>query len=171
MSGKIVKADGSTPYDPNQPKDAKVATGRPQAIFYVQSPDGATAMRAPLNDSKTLTFQPPGGPQTIDVASEKGAAMLVVNVTFSGAAGPLPAVGNATVTLKDAGGNVTKTQAVSFQPNQPANASIVLMGKDITGAYKLVVDGTGAFSAKVDTLVAYDDHPFLVVTWDNPQLS
>jgi hypothetical protein len=164
--GKITKADGTSPYDPNAPKDAKVATGKPQAIFYIQSPDGPTAVRSPLNDSKTLTFQGPPSTQTVAIPSEKGAALLVVNFTFTGGNGPLPPVGNATVTLRDANGNATKQQTFAFTPNAPTTGTIQLASNQITGAYNLTVDGTGAFNVKVDTLLTYDDHPFLVVTWD-----
>lgn len=171
LDGKIVKADGTTPYDPAKPDDAKLNMGKTQALFFIQSPDGPLSMRGPINDSKTLAFQGPQNVQTIDIPAEKGAASVTINITFQGTAPAPIGVGKATVTLKDAGGNATKTQDVTIAPNSPSVVTLVLQAKDIKGAYKLSIDGTGAFSAKVDTLVQYDDHPFLVVTWDEPALS
>ncbi|MFA5861454.1 MAG: hypothetical protein WDA16_07135 [Candidatus Thermoplasmatota archaeon] len=169
--GKIVKADGTTPYDPLKSDDAKLTTGKTQAMFYIQSPDGPLSMRGPINDSKTLTFQGPQNVQTVDIPAEKGAASVTINVSFEGATPAPIGIGKATVTLKDAGGNTTKTQDVTIAPQQPSLVTFVLEAKDIKGAYKLSIDGTGAFNAKVDTLVQYDDHPFLVITWDEPALS
>jgi hypothetical protein len=165
--GKIVKADGTTPYDINSPADAKVTVGKPQAMFYIQSPDGPLAMRSPVNDSKTLSFQGPTSTQTIDIAAEQGAASLTVNITFAGASPAPVGVGNASIQLLDAGGNVTKQASATITPQGAAPVSFQLTSKEITGAYKLAVTGTGAFSVTVDSLIEYDDHPFLVVTWND----
>jgi hypothetical protein len=169
--GKILSAAGTAPYDPAKPGDAKVARGDPQVMMYVKSPDGETAMRAPLNVTKDLAFAGPPSSQSVDIASEKGAESLVVNVAITGAAGPVPGVGNATITLRDAGGNATKKADLTLLPNAPASATFTLSEKEITGAYKLVIDGAGAFNAKVEAVVVFDDHPFLVITWDDVTVS
>jgi hypothetical protein len=143
-----------------------VTMGDPQAFFFVKSPDGETAVRAPLNGTKTLTFTGPEAKQSVDLATEKGAAGLLVNVTILGAAGPAPGLGTAKIVLRDAGGNATKTADLTLTPNNPATASFMLTEKEITGAYKVEITGAGAFNAKVDYLAEFDDHPFLVITWD-----
>lgn len=170
--GKITNAAGTASYDPTKPTDARVAKGDPQAIFYFQDPAGANASRAPVNDSKTINIQGPNATGSIDIPTAKGAASLVVNVTITsaGPAGtPAPiAVGTATVTLKDANGNATKTATIQpITPNAPGTAHFELTANDITGPFKLQIDGSGAFTAKVDYVIAFADHPFVVVTWDD----
>lgn len=168
--GKVLNAAGSAPYSPGAPTDAKVTMGDPQAMFYIKSPDGETARRGPLNESKTLTFQGPEGTQKVDIPAEKGAETLVVNVTFSGGQAPV-GVGQAKVRLKDAAGNATKSQDLNILPNQPATIAWDIPAAEITGPFALEIVGQGAFTAKVDYAVTFDDHPFIVVTWDEVALS
>ena len=169
---KITNAAGTANYDPAKPTDARVAKGDPQAIFYVQDPAGANATRAPVNASKAVSISPSAPSASVDVPTAKGAATLSVNVTITsaGPAGtPAPiAVGNATVTLKDASGNATKSQNImTITPNAPGSAHFDLTANDITGPFKVQIDGNGAFNAQVDYVITFADHPFIVVTWDD----
>lgn len=169
LDDKISNAAGTAPYDPAKPIDARVAKGDPQAIFYFQDPAGANASRAPLNESKTVTIQGPNATASVDIPAMKGAATLVVNVTIGSVAAGAPepiAFGTATITLRDAQGNATKTSTIQpITPNAPGSARFELTAADITGPFKLVVDGSGAFTAKVDYVLTFADHPFVVVTW------
>lgn len=168
---RILNAAGTAPYDPTKPADAKVTTGDAQALLKLVHPDGETAARAPLNASQTLSFAGPPAPQTVDIPAEAGAASMTVNVTITG---PQPApvgVGQAQIRLLDAGGNVTKSQEMTLAPNQPTTASFALAAAEITGPFKLEITGTGAFTATVDYAVTFDDHPFLVLTWDEVTVS
>lgn len=167
---KISNAAGTAPYDPAKPTDARVAKGHPQAIFYFQDPAGANASRPPANDSKTIAIQGPNQTGSVDIPTAKGASSLVVNVTIGSTAPSAPqpvAFGTATITLRDADGNATKTQTIQpITPSAPGTAHFELTAADIKGPFKLVVEGSGAFTAKVDYVIAFADHPFVVVTWD-----
>ena len=168
---RILNAAGNAPYDPSKPADAKVTTGDAQALLKLVHPDGENAKRAPLNASNVLSFAGPETTLTVAIPSEAGAASLTVNVTVSGPQSAPVGVGRATVTLVDAGGNATQTQEMTVAPNQPATASFALAAADITGAFTLEVRGLGVFTATVDYVVTFDDHPFLVLTWDEPTVS
>lgn len=169
--GRILNAAGSAPYNPASPGDARVVADDPQAFLKLVHPDGETAARAPLNASQTLSFAGPATTQNVDVPSEAGAASLVVNVTVSGPQSAPVGVGQAVIRLLDAAGNETKTQTMTVAPNQPATASFALAAAEITGPFKLEVTGTGAFIANVDYVVAYADHPFIVLTWNDVTVS
>lgn len=164
---RIVNAAGSAPYDPASPADARVTPGDPQALLKLVHPDGETSARAPLNASTTLSFAGPPAPQSVDIPSEAGAAGLVVNVTVAGPQSTPVGVGQATIRLLDAGGNETKSQQMTLAPNQPTTATFELAAAEITGPFKLEITGTGAFTATVDYAVTFDDHPFIVLTWDD----
>lgn len=164
--GKITNAAGSAPYSPSTPTNAKVTTGDAQAILVLKSPDGETAKRAPVNATQTLTIQGPPSTQTVEIPAEKGARALTVNVTIAGVQGSPIAVGQANVTLKDAGGNATKTQQLDITPNAPGAITWTLAAAEITGPYTLDINGEGAYTATVDYAITFDDKPFIVITWD-----
>lgn len=165
--GRILKADGATPYDPQAPGDALRVENDPQAIFWIKSPDGETAKREPFTIAASLTCTGADCRQSADIPTEKGAASLALNVTFRGAEAAVPVgVGQATVTLKDAGGNATHTQQVTLTPDAPALVSFQVEGADIAGPMTLEVTGSGAYTAAAEGVITYADEPFLVVTWD-----
>lgn len=165
--GRILNAAGNAPYDPAKPADARVVTDDSQALLKLVHPGGEGAARATVNASTSLAFAGPESTQTVDIPSEAGALSLVVNVTVSGPQSAPLGVGQATLTLKDAGGNATKTTQLTLAPNQPATASFALAGAEVTGPFTLEVKGVGAFTASVDYVVTFDDHPFIVVTWND----
>lgn len=162
---KISNAAGGA-YDPAKAGDARVVMGDPQALLKIVHPDGESATRAPLAASATLAFAGPETTQTVDVPSEAGAALLVVNVTVSGPQGAPVGAGQAVVTLRDAGGNATDSVTLLVAPNQPSTAGFEVGSDEITGPMTVEVVGTGAFTAVVDHVVTFDDHPFLTITWD-----
>lgn len=168
---RILNAAGSAPYDPSKPADGKVTTGDAQALLKLVHPDGETAARAPLNASNVLSFAGPETTLSVEIPAEAGAASLTVNVTISGPQSAPVGVGRATITLLDAGGNATKTQEMTVAPNQPTTATFELTAAEVTGPLTLEVRGLGAFTATVDYVVTFDDHPFLVLTWDEPTVS
>lgn len=165
--GRILNAAGTAPYDPANAGDARVTMDDPQAFLKLVHPDGETAARAPLNASEALSFAGPESTQAVEIPSEKGAVLLQVNVTIAGPQSAPFGVGRATLTLKDAGGNATKTSEVTVAPNQPTTASFELAGAEIAGPFTLEVKGLGAFTATVAYNVVFDDHPFIVLTWDD----
>lgn len=164
--GKIQNAAGTAAYNPAAPTDAKIVAGDAQVLFSLKSPDGESAMREPVAGAVKLGFQGPEATLSADIPSEKGAVELVVNVTLT-AMDPAPVgVGRATISLIDANGNTTKTVDLTLTPQGPLTQSFVLKGAEVTGAFKLQVKGEGVFSANVDYVVTFDDHPFMVLTWD-----
>lgn len=164
--GKITNAAGSAPYDPGNAGDARVVMDDPQAFLKLVHPDGETAARAPLSASESRAFAGPENTQAVEIPSERGAAFLQVNVTMTGPQSAPVGVGRATLTLKDAGGNATKTSEVTLTPNQAATATFELGAAEITGPFTLEITGVGAFTAAVTYSVVFDDHPFIVLTWD-----
>lgn len=165
--GRILKADGATPYDPNTPADALRVENDPQAIFWIKSPDGETAARPVVQVSGNLTCAGPQCVQTLSIPTEAGAESLTLNLTFASAQDPLPAAaGEATVTLRDAGGNATQTTSATLTPGQQATMGFQVSGADISGPFTLELTGAGAFTARVSGEIVYADKPFLVVTWD-----
>lgn len=163
---KITKADGAAPYDPAAPTDARRVENDPQALFFVKHPDGETAKREPATGSATLTFQGPAATQTTEVPAEKGAASVVINVTATGGAAPV-GVGQISVSVKDAEGTEVAGQgSTNVLPNAPFAASFDIPIEKVTGPLTVEITGQGTFSVVVDHVVTYDDHPFIVVTWD-----
>lgn len=162
--GKITKADGTTPYDPAAPADARRVDGQPQAFLVLKSPDGQDAKRDDVDVSGTAAFLGPESTQTIAVPAERGGK---VSLTLSADAGDVPlAAGQVTFRLVDEEGNVlASTPQGSVLPNQPFTGT--LEAPDVPGPLKLEITGSGAFTARVGGAVTYDDHPFLVVTWDS----
>lgn len=166
--GKILKADGATPYDPASPADARRVEGDPQAILWVKSPDGENAARAPVPVTGSAAFLGPESTQTIEVPAEKG-ARVALNLTADGGGNPL-AVGQVAFRLVDAAG--TEVAAVGQQTVTPAAAySGVLEVAEATGPLTLEITGQGVFTASVEGAVSYADVPFLVLTWDDVTVS
>lgn len=166
--GKITKADGTTPYDPASPADARRIEGDPQAFLFVKHPQGETFAREPVVQTPSpITCTGPECLQTAEVVVESGASLVTINVTFTGSEASLPVVaGQGTVRLLDAEG--TELDAQPFQVT-PAGAGTVLtfsIPSAPVGAITVEVAGGGAYTATIDAIVEYDDLPFIVLTWD-----
>jgi len=170
--GKITKADGSAPFDPSKPEDAKTYPGQKQAILKLVSPDGETAKRSPVKVAQDVSMQGPQAAGSVAIPIEKGA--LPFKITVNGTpASPAPAgVGQITVSIK-ADTKEFATDQGQVLPNQPYSHVFEVKAENLGNATKIVVDlsGAGAYTAQVSALVEYADEPLLVVTWDNPTLS
>lgn len=164
--GKITKADGAAPYAPDAAGDAKVVAGDAQALFWIKHPDGETAARAPVVGSGTISCSA-GECGTLDVPTENGTESLVVRANFTGPAGSPLAFAQARVSLLDAEGNEVVGQDVVSTPAEPAQVVFELGGEEIPGPLTLRVAGPGAYAVEASYEIAYDDHPFIVLTWDD----
>lgn len=164
--GKIAKADGSAPYSPDAAGDAKVVPGDAQAIFWIKHPDGETAARAPLAGTGTIECSG-GSCSTVEIPTENGTASLIVRANFTGPSGAPVSLAQARVGLVDADGNEVAGQDVVSTPAEPAQVTFELAGDEIPGPLTLRVGGPGAYTVAVSYEIAYDDAPFIVLTWDD----
>jgi hypothetical protein len=175
--GKITNAAGSAPYDPSKPADAKTYPGQAQAMLKLVSPDGDSSARPPVHVDKNLTIQGPNGDATADIPVEAGALpfSIFVNSTPVGTPAPTEAplqVGQINVAVKV--GDKTLTDSANITPNGGYAKKFDLAAADLSNVTKPIqveVTGSGAYGVEVVADVAYDDHPFMVVTWENPTLS
>ena len=165
--GKITKADGVTPYDPAAPADARRVENDPQALFFLKHPDGETAARAPVAGSGSANLNGPDQTVTAEVPAEPGAASATLNVTVGAGAAPV-GLGQVSVRVLDANGTELAAEPpANVLPNQPLVRSFEIPGDKITGPLTVEVSGSGTYSVTVDHVVTYDDHPFIVLTWDD----
>lgn len=171
--GKITKADGTTPYDPGTPADALTVENDPQVLFFVKHPMGETFMRAPATTFLNLTCSGPQCSAPGEVLVEDGATKLVVNATGR-PDGQLPlAVGRGvSVLLSDANGvqlgMINLGDIVAGPVPPPTGNTEIVLGPDFAGPVTATVSGDGAFSVAIDATAFYDDHPFIVIVWDEP---
>lgn len=164
--GKIAKADGTTPYDPSAAGDARRIENDPQALMFLKHPQGETFSREPVAASETLTCSGPQCVQSAEVAFDTGAASIQVNVSIL-PMGPAPAaLGQGNVRVVDAAGTELGTAAFQALPNAPVLVPFVIDPATAIAPLTVEVSGAGAYSALVDSVVAYDDVPFIVLTWD-----
>lgn len=165
--GKITKADGATPYDPASPADARRVENDPQALFFIKHPDGETAKRAPVTGSAPLALSGPNQAVSTEIPAEAGASGATINVTVSAGAAPVP-VGQVAIRILDANGTeLVSEPPQNVLPNQPIVKTYDIEGDKIAGPLTVEISGSGSYSATVDHVVTYDDHPFIVVTWDD----
>lgn len=167
--GRILNAAGSAPYAPSAPGDAQRVEGDPQAFLVLKSPDGEDAVRQPVAQTSPLVCTGPDCQQSVEVPVEQGAARLDVVVNFTGANGAPAPLGQVTVNLVDPAGTVVDSGNVQATPNAPGS---VALGVDepVPGTWLVQVNGAGVYTASVDSVAAYDDHPFIVLTWDDVTL-
>lgn len=168
--GRILKADGATPYDPATAGDALRVEGDPQVLFWIKSPDGEDARREPATTSQPVAFQGPSTTQTVAVDPGVGAASATINVTADGGSAPAGA-GQLEVRVLDAAGEQVGNGGGNVLPGQPVLLTIPLEAAALKGPLTVELTGAGAFAARVDATVEYDDKPFLVFTWDEPVVS
>jgi len=164
--GKIAKADGTTPYDPATPADARRVEGDAQALMFLKHPQGETFARAPVMTSEPLTCAGPECVQTSAVPVDTGASSIAINVTI-GPQSTLPAgLGQGTVRVLDANGTELATQAFQATPQGPGLVTFDIDPAAAVGPLTVEVAGGGAYTATVESVVTYDDVPFIVLTWD-----
>lgn len=161
--GLITKADGSTPYDPDSPSDARIIEDDPQALFQLTAPSGPDSAREPQTINETLTVQGPDSTDSVTIEAAEGAS-ATVNATASAGSGPL-AAGNVKISISD--GNQTLDSAEgTVGPNQDFTASFELEDLNVS-SFDVVARGNGTFEVAVSATVVYDDHPFIILTWDD----
>lgn len=176
VGGKITKADGTTPYDPSAPADARRVEGDAQAFLFVKHPQGETFSRGAVTAYLNLTCAAPQCAQAGELAVEKGATTLQLNATAR-PDGQFPlAVGRGvSVTFTDANGAALAVlelgDVVAGPVPSPTGTKSVELGADFVGPITATVSGDGAFTVAIDATAVYVDHPFIVITWDEPTVS
>lgn len=176
VGGTITKADGTTPYDPATPADARRVEGDPQALLFVKHPQGEAFSRGTVRSFLNLTCAGPDCSQAGELAVEKGAMGVVVNATAR-PEGQFPlAVGRGvTVTLTDGNGaalgSIALGDVVAGPVPAPSGSTTVAVGADFVPPLVASVTGDGAFRVAIEATAGYLDRPFIVVTWDEPTLS
>ena len=172
--GRIAKADGATPYDPNAPADARRIENDPQAILWIKHPQGETFQRPPANLTASLACQAPQCATAQELAIEEGAATLTLNVTLAGPDPTLPvgAVGQGRVALIDANGTELAGFDVAPGPGGPSVTAIDAVPlDDAVLPLSLTLTGSGVFSVTAEGSATYTDVPFIVLTWDEVTLT
>lgn len=167
--GKIAKADGTTPYDPSAPADARRVEGDAQALLSLKHPQGETFSRAPVNVTAALSCAAPQCAQSAELAFEEGADALELNVTVSAPSTlPVPAgpLGQGRVAIVDANG--TELAGMAIAPNPQAGAATPLPVPLEGAVFPLTVQvtGDGVFDVTLAGTATYSDVPFIVLTWD-----
>lgn len=161
--GMITKEDGSTPYDPATAEDARVIEDDPQALLQLTAPDGPDSARAAESGNETITITGPEASESIELGGGPRAS-ITVNVTTMGGDVPITA-GDIELRLLDEEGNVLDEAGGDVLPNAPFETTLSASGLNSTVV--LEVSGTGSYDVAVESHVTYDDHPFIIVTWDD----
>lgn len=168
--GKIAKADGVTPYDPNAPADARRIEGDPQALFFIKHPQGETFSRAPSTVSTSLACAAPQCVQTAEIPLEEGAETFAFNFTFRPDGQlPLAAGRGAALVITDANGvEIARggAETIAGPDPIPVTASGEFPAGTV-GPLTATLTGDGLFGVTIDGAMTFDDRPFLVVTWDD----
>ncbi|MEA3202304.1 MAG: hypothetical protein QOE90_3732 [Thermoplasmata archaeon] len=173
--GKITKKDGTSPFDPSAPADAKTYPGQAQAMLKLVHPDGMNFTKAPVHVDSNLTMSGPNGNQSVAIPVEAGALpfTITVNSTSAAPAGAPANVGVGTITVTiPVGKGYTDTGQVT--PQAPYSKAFPLTAEDlsnVTSPITVYVTGSGVYNVEVTANVPYNEPAFLVVTWDNPTLS
>jgi hypothetical protein len=142
-SRKVTKADGSTPYDPAAPADAKTFPVR-EVLLNVQ---GATGPAAPVNESFSVTSSlGPMTDETKDAFAINGTSAAVnISYALQGPAAGAPALGQATFVLLADGTEVDRCE-VSLPPADPTAGTTGCtheVPSAAPGIYTVHVTGTG----------------------------
>lgn len=141
---KVTKADGSTPYDPASPTDAKVTQAK-EIMLNIQSM-GAAPPPTNATFSVTGTIAQPMTDETKPAFTIDGPG-ATVNITYAlqGPAPGAPPVGQATFELK-ADNKTVDTCAVQLppaDPTAPASGCTHTLASAPAGAYTVHVTGDG----------------------------
>ncbi len=159
--GLITKADGTTPYDPSTPEDARTIEDDRQAILTLTAPSGAESAREAVAVEESFQFQGPNNRETVEFPTAPH-SQLALNIVAEAASGA--GAGNFTYRLVDANGTeidaggdtVTPTGGLQFAPEVTA-----------TTPTTLILTGSGAYEVTVEATVTYDDHPDIVLFWQD----
>lgn len=168
--GRITKADGTTPYDPSTPSDAKRGEGDPQVILWIKHPNGETFSRPPADISASVSCQGPQCTQSAELTIEAGAESFDLNISTLGPAAQLPlgSLGQGRFAIVDANGTELSSGSIAPQPQggAPSATGIVAL-KGAVLPLSLVVTGDGAFTVQAVGTANFGDVPFIVLTWDD----
>lgn len=165
--GKILKSDGATPYDPASAGDATRVEGDRQAFLKLVHPDGESAARGSTAFDQSVEFAGAESTQTVAIPTELGAADMTILVNGTAGANPLAAGEFSARVIDEAGTELAAMQEAQVLPNAEPSLTFTVPGALIMGPVVVEITGAGAFTAVVTTTVAYDDHPLLVLTWDD----
>ncbi len=164
--GMITTEDESAPYDPANPTDARVIEDDPQAILELFAPAGEDAARQPATVEETFTFSPGTSPEADMELPTDAHARATVTVATNGTSG-LQA-GDIQVRIVDENGTVLEEDAAEITPSSPYEGTFEITG--VEGPTTLQIRGNGTYEATVTGQVVYDDHAFIVITWDDYEL-
>ncbi len=164
--GMITKEDGSTPYDPDTPDDARIIDDDPQGFLQLTAPSGPDSARADETVSETVQVQGVDDAHTVELGGGPSAS-ITVNVTTAEEEPPLQA-GDIQVRLVDAQQNVLDEDSGDIGPNQGFETSLQAVGVNET--LQLEVSGNGTYTLDIEAHITYDDHPFIILTWDDYEL-
>lgn len=163
--GKITKADGTTPYDPASPADAKTVEGDRQLLFILK-PHARAAEPAPVNETQSASVQSPQYSESYAFQGEVG-GMGLVRITLVGASGSPLGGGSATVVVKNPSGVETSSTNAALTPGTgPATAEATFV-TDQAGEYVIEVSGNGVFEYELAYTVDYTPMPGVTLTWDD----
>lgn len=165
-SGQILQADQSGPFDPNDPGNAYIEDDNPQAIIELTSPGGADDARedASVNETVEIVGFDDQGSVELPTSSYSHAMIDLTTETEV----PLQG-GSITVEIVDEDGEVLAEDEGEITPLDPYEASWTI--EDVDGPVHVVVSGSGTYTAHVDAMVMYDDHPHITITWDDYDLT
>lgn len=161
--GLIAKSDNSTPYDPSTPGDARIIEDDRQGLLKLVAPSGEDAGRAPTDISEMFSFAGPNNTESVELATAPYAsATLQVSTTATQGA---ISIGQIEVTIVDQNGTELASGGGQVTPNQGYNETFSL--QDLDGPVTVEVSGDGGYDVNIAGQITYDDHPFIVVTWDD----
>lgn len=163
--GQIAKENGTGPYDPSTPTNARVIEDDPQGILELIAPSGQDADRAPENVTETASFQGPENAQSYELPTS-AYSNARVGVSTSGAENLQ--LGDIQVAILDENGTELAQDSSQVQPNEPYNQTFELSG--LAGPTTVDIRGNGTYDVELNAEITYDDHAFIVVTWDDYSL-
>ncbi len=161
--GMITKEDGSTPYDPATPEDARVLEDDPQALLQLTAPHGADSARPAEFTNGTVQVTGADSSETVELGGGPRGS-ITVNVTTTGGDVPLQA-GDLQVRLLDEDGNALDEDSGDVLGEESFETTLSASGLNST--VTLEVTGNGVYDVEFESQVVFDDHPFIIVTWDD----
>lgn len=158
----VTRADGTSPYDPATPGDARTLPGTLQVLLNIQSAGGA----APTDTTAMLegTVAEPQHSNSMPFDVNATGARILVNISVSNPT-PLPSVGELSFVLGDPSGAELGRFDYSVQEAQPMGV-IDVPAANATGTYTLSVSGAGlGVDYRAGILVDYPEPVFLHVVY------
>jgi hypothetical protein len=161
---RVTKADGTTPYDPSAPSDARVIPGVRQLLLDVRGPPAPADAHTPAND----TVQGSDYNRTFPFEVGAPGARVVANITVRPASGAPLATGFMTFVLLDPSGEARGRYEYAPATSGATGGSQALEAAPPlrNGAWSLQVMGSLATLAySTDIVVDYPEPLFLHVVY------